>query len=138
MGYKQNVPYLIDRLAIYFANKSDQILLERYGISMAQYRLLMVLNEQPGIQQKEIAANLAQTEASISRQIGILVDKNLVEIGQARDNRKHLIYITRKGQEMFIKASNALDGFYLSEFDNLSNRDIEHLKTLLQKLHSSF
>ncbi len=138
MGYKQNVPYLIDRLAIYLTAKSDQILLERYGISMAQYRLLMVLNEQAGLQQKDIAYNLQQTEASISRQTGILVDKNLVEIGQARDSRKHLLYITIKGEEMFLKATNALEGFYLEEFNNLSDREVRQLKTLLQKLHCGF
>lgn len=111
VSFKSRAIYLIHELSLYYTAECDQILLERYGIGYSQFKVLLMVEETPGISQKQIALNLKQTQASVSRQIGILIDKDLIEIGPAKDNRQHLIYLTPRGEEMVQKTTTALESY---------------------------
>lgn len=132
MDFKGSVGYLIHELAQHITAESDQVLLQRFGIGFSQYKVLVSLEVTQGVPQKQIAKSLSQSEASVSRQIGLLIDKDLVEIGPAADNRQHLIYLTRRGEEMVLKASNALNVYHAPFFEHLSERQMVQLSELLQ------
>lgn len=132
MDFKGSVGYLIHELAQIVTNESDHVLQTRFGIGFSQYKVLLVLGEKQGIPQKFIAQSLSQTEASISRQIGLLIDKDLVEIGPSDDNRQHPIYLTMKGQELVSKADNAINN-HLAPF--FSDIDENQLSKLLETLY---
>lgn len=131
MDFKGSVGYLIHELSQKLTAESDQVLLERYGIGFSQYKVLLSLEVAQGRPQKEIAHYLSQTEASVSRQIGLLIDKNLVIIGPSKDNRQHLIYLTPRGEEMVQKATNALNTYHAPFFQNLSEKQLGQLTNLL-------
>ncbi|HXR49712.1 MAG TPA: MarR family winged helix-turn-helix transcriptional regulator, partial [Verrucomicrobiae bacterium] len=67
MGPTNNLSYLIQHLAAVMGKQSDQLLQEQLGIGYSQYKILMVLEWNPRVQQRTIAESLGQTEASISR-----------------------------------------------------------------------
>ena len=138
MDFKGSIGYLIHELANKITAESDQVLFERYGIGFSQYKVLMVLESNPGIPQKQIAANLGQTEASISRQAGLLIENNLVEIGPSKDNRQHLIYLTPRGEEMIMKATNALNNYLAPYFGNLNEKQQAQLLETFSVLRSNF
>lgn len=137
MNKNGSVGYLIHELAQYITAESDQVLLERYGIGFSQYKVLLALESAQGIPQKSIAQSLSQTEASISRQIGLLIDKDLVIIGPAKDNRQHLIFLTSRGEEVLSKATNALNTYHSPMFGHLSEKQQTQLSELLQIVRSS-
>lgn len=134
MDFKRSVGYLIHELSQKLTAESDQVLLERYGIGFSQYKVLLSLEATQGRPQKEIALYLSQTEASISRQIGVLIDKNLVVIGPSKDNRQHLIYLTPRGEEMAQKSTTALNSYHAPFFKNLNEKQLDQLTELLYKL----
>jgi DNA-binding MarR family transcriptional regulator len=137
MGFKGSIGYLIHELAQQLTAESDQILLERFGIGFSQFKVLVAIEEQQGLQQKYIASLLGQTEASISRQIGILIDKDLVEIGPAKDSRQHLMYLTPRGEEMVQKASRALEIFFGPLLSQLSENQVTKLRDYLINIRSN-
>ena len=137
MKSNDSVGYLIHELAQYITAESDQVLLERYGIGFSQYKVLLSLESVQGIPQKNIAKSLSQTEASISRQIGVLIDKELVIIGPAKDNRQHLIFLTNRGEEVVTKATNALNNFHSPMFEHLSEKQQAQLLEILKTVRAS-
>lgn len=138
MDFKGSVGYLIHDLAQAITAEADIVLRRNFHIGFSQYKVLLVLDGREGVQQKEIARSLSQSEASISRQIGLLIDKDLVEIGFASDNRQHPIYLTPKGHQLARRASAVLNAGIGRRFDGLSEQQLLHLQLMLSKLRAGF
>lgn len=114
---------------------SDQVLQERLGIGLAQFRVLLFLLENDGAKQNIIAASLSQTQPSISRQVKILQDKNLAVIRRNSGNRRdRLVFLTRRGALTADKALNALNDYHLPLFAHLGERNQKELIDILQKI----
>src|SRR5487761_1124155 len=101
MGPSNNINYLLLHLAAVIGKQSDQVLQEQLGIGLSQYKILLVLEWNPRIQQKSISDSLGQTEASISRQIKLLKKKGLLTTkADPANKRKHVSLPTPKGMQV--------------------------------------
>lgn len=131
-----NIGFLLQHLSFSLARQSDQVLQERLGVGFSQFKLMMVLQWKPHVQQKQIADALGQTEASISRQIKLLHDKGLLQstISQA-NRREHLTTLTAKGLRFTEEALNILNAYHQPMFDQLSSKQQEQLKEILGIMH---
>ncbi len=126
-----------NHLAFVMAGQSDQILQERLGIGYSQYKLLMVLMEQPHIRQRAIADQLSQTEASISRQIKLLQGMNLVHVTRRPQNkREHIASLTPRGERFAEEANRLLEELGQDLFSVLSDKQLAQLQKIMQTLHS--
>jgi len=129
----QSAGYLLNRLAFSLSRQSDQILLERLGIGMSQYIIMHILQQQPSIQQRVIATQLGQTEASISRQMKILANQSLLEVRTNPQNRReHVIILTLKGERIIDEAHKILNTFHQSIFDSYGDKSFKNFSELLQ------
>jgi DNA-binding MarR family transcriptional regulator len=136
MGPANNLSYLIQHLAAVIGRQSDQVLQEQLGIGLSQYKILMVLEWNPRVQQRAIADSLGQTEASVSRQIKLLKAKNLLVTKQDPDNRrKHITAPTPLGMQLTEAAADILRRNFGQDFTNLGDDQLLQLVTGLQKLH---
>ena len=137
MGPTNNLNYLIEHLAAVLGKQSDQILQEQLGIGLSQYKILMVLEWNPRVQQLSIANSLGQTEASISRQIKLLTGKGLLLSKQDPTNRrKHITAPTPLGMQITEAASNILRKDFGPEFSSLGEDQLMQLIAGLQHLHA--
>ncbi len=128
----QTTGYLLNRLAFSLSRQSDQILLERLGIGMSQYIIMHILQLQPSIQQRVIATQLGQTEASISRQMKILANQSLLEVRTNPLNRReHVIILTTKGERIIDEANNILDEFHKSVFEKIGDKSYKNFAELI-------
>lgn len=113
----------------------DQILLERYGIGYAQYKVLDVVSRNSGCSQKLVASSLLQTEASVSRQVKILKTKNLIIItNSTSDHRKKIITFTARGTDVYVKSTRALSAYGDSFLATVSSKDTSSLLNILATL----
>lgn len=136
MGPTNNLLYLVQHLAAVTGKQTDQVLMEQLGIGLSQYRILMVLEWNPRIQQRNIADSLGQTEASISRQIKLLQAKGLLSARQDPHNRrKHITTPTPLGMQITEAATAILRRSFGPEFGRLGEDQILQLTASLQKLH---
>lgn len=126
----------LQHLCTVLAKQSDQALQERLGIGFSQYKILRVLEDRPKIRQRQIAEVLGQTEASISRQVGIMTDNGLLRITVSPKNRReHLTIPTPKGLRLAEEASRVLDESHEFMFRNLGDKSQQQLCETLSKMH---
>ncbi len=135
MDFKSSIGYMLHHLAATLDSASDKILNGRFDIGLAQLRILLVLEAQDGIPQRQIAGELDQTEASISRQIKILAQKGLIDIeGNFANKRERRIYQTHQGHELATKSIKALNDYHQPIFDVLGGEEQAQLSATLKKL----
>lgn len=131
----QNIHALLHQLSAVFARESDQILQEQLGIGLSQYKILQTLVENSAMQQRYIAVQLGQTEASISRQIALLEKKGLIESMRNPVNRReHITTLTARGERLTEAAERILTLRNSTSLTRLSKREQEVLSSLLQKI----
>lgn len=136
MGPTNNLSYLLHHLASVLGRQSDQVLMEQLGIGLSQFKILMVLEWNPRVQQKAIADSLGQTEASVSRQIKILKAKGLLITKIDPNNRrKHITTPSTLGMQITEAASNILRRSLGPELAGLGDDQLMQLVSGLQKLH---
>lgn len=120
------------------SKQSDQILQERLGVGFSQFKILMILQWRPNIQQKEIADSLGQTEASISRQIRLLHEKGLLRtMINRRNKREHITTLTLKGERFATEALQVLDRYHAPVFESLSDKERQKLLESLRRMHQT-
>ena len=136
MGPTNSLNYLVDHLAAVIGKQSDQILQEQLGIGLSQYKILMVLEWNPRVQQKTIALSLGQTEASISRQIKLLTAKGLLSaLPDPQNRRKHITVPLTRGMQITEVAGGILRKSLSSEYSKIGDDKLTQLITSLQSLH---
>ena len=136
MGPTNNLAYLVEHLAAVIGKQSDQVLLEQLGIGLSQYKILMVLEWNPRVQQKTIADSLGQTEASISRQIKLLQSKGLLSARPDPQNRrKHITAPTTLGMQVTEAATAIMRRSFGPEYASLGEDQLMQLIAGLQNLH---
>ncbi len=133
-----NLNYLLQHIAEVMTKQTDQVLQEQLGIGLSQFKLLMVLEWSPRIQQRSIAKALGQTEASISRQIKLLKVKGLLATKiDPQNRRKHISAPTTLGMQVTEAASTLIRRSFSSEFVSLGDDQMMQLFSGLQRLHKA-
>jgi DNA-binding MarR family transcriptional regulator len=136
MKLTNNIGYLLQHTAGTLSRQSDQVLQERLGIGLSQFKIMMVLQWNPSVQQKHIAENLGQTEASISRQIKLMHQDGLLQSKVSPANRReHITTLTSKGQRLADEAMNVLNQYHAPMWDSIGEKGQKHLAELLTRLH---
>jgi DNA-binding MarR family transcriptional regulator len=118
-------------LASLLAIRIDELLLQKTGIGLAQYKLMAILDEYPACTQQWLAQKLYQSEPSISRQVAILKKRqHLVVDRLPSDKRNRQIRLTPLGTSVLRSAQDALLGIDYDISRNLSTSQ----KTALQQV----
>lgn len=136
MGPTNNIGYLLMHLAKVLAQQNDHVLQDRLGIGFSSFKILMMLQHSPNMQQRQIAELLGQTEASISRLIKGLVDEGLMTSQVSLQNRRErLTSLTPKGERVVEEALTTLNDTHAEMFSALSEHEREQLLKTLQTMH---
>jgi DNA-binding MarR family transcriptional regulator len=131
-----NIGYLLQHLAFTIARQNDQELQDRLGIGFSQFKILIVLHQNPNTQQRDIADALGQTEASVSRQIKLMHDQGLLQTQIDNQNRrKHLTTLTAKGQKLTEEALRILNSYHAPMFERLPEHQQQQLLEAMTSMH---
>lgn len=137
MRLSNTTGYLLQHTAALMAKQNEQVLQEQLGIGLSQFKILRVLQAKANTTQREIATTLAQTEASISRQIKLMFDDGLLSSTVSATNRReHVVVPTAKGIKMTESALEILHKHNQPTFEILGEDGQKQLADLLSKLHN--
>ncbi|HUA13087.1 MAG TPA: helix-turn-helix domain-containing protein [Candidatus Sulfotelmatobacter sp.] len=135
MGPNNNLAYLLHHLSQVIDKQIDQVLKEQLGIGLSQYKILMVLEWSPRIQQNLIAKNLGQTEASISRQVKLLINKGMLATKtDPRNRRRHTSIVTPFGMQVNETAASLIKNYFSKDL-SITDAQRSKLTAELQQLH---
>jgi DNA-binding MarR family transcriptional regulator len=138
MRLNNTIGYLLQHTAGLMAKQNEQALQEHLGIGLSQFKILRVLQAKANITQREIATTLAQTEASISRQVKLMLDDGLLSSTVSPTNRReHIVVPTTKGCKITDDALAVLGRLNEPVFGVLGEAGQKQLAELLGKLHDN-
>lgn len=105
---KSKFPPLL-HLTYVLQQSSDELLTREAGTSLSHARIMSGLSSVVARSQHQLAVELQQTEANISRQLQILKKQGLVSITKSkRDSRARDVKLTAKGHAKSQKAEKLL------------------------------
>jgi len=114
---------------------ADRVLRSEIGLTLSQFRMLMVIDRHPGSSQKCVADFWGVEEASVSRQIDILAKKKfVVRTTSARSKREHILALTKGGKRMLGKAIAAIDRQSENMFGTVTQKQRRDLSVRLEQL----
>ena len=116
-----------------------RILSNKYDISYSQYCILMKIDVY-GNPMSELATNLGLDKSTLTRNITILINKNLVDkIQDESDLRVYKVYLTKDGESIKQSLYDDLDTFtsgLLNSLDYSLQDEMYLLDKLIHKLES--
>jgi DNA-binding MarR family transcriptional regulator len=126
----------IHRLSTVLGRVSDRCLQQDCGFGVSQFKILWILHKHAGgVLQTNIADWLNQTEAAVSRQIGLLEQDGLIKKEvDPKNRRNHLIMLTSEGKKFAEDAMERLLKQYKPYFTQLSDAEIKQLNITLDKI----
>lgn len=130
------IGYLLEHVSSLLAKQSDQVLQEQLGIGFSQFKILRALQTTPQIKQRDIAFYLGQTEASISRQVKLMIEQGLLRTNISPANRReHITLLTSKGVRVTDAAIEVLGKYHAPTFASLTDKQRDQLNEVLEALH---
>ncbi len=123
-------------LKTYSASFSDsEQVLKNKSLGKAHHRLIVLVDNNPGIKVTEILNILKITKQSLSRVLQELKDKSIIlqEKGSA-DGREKLLFLSDKGKECSQSIFNSQKKRILNAFKNSSPDEVQYFKNVLKKI----
>ena len=116
-----------------------RIMANKYHLSYSQYCIIMKIDS-IGISMSELAKNLGLDKSTLTRNISVLINRDLVIRTQSRDDlRIYNIFLSAQGENIKNTLYANLDDFtieLLQSLDNKSQDELYLLDKLIQKLDS--
>ena len=129
--------YLLQHIGTILERQFDQALLEQLGIGTSQYRILLALEAHSDISQKRLAANLGQTEASISRQVKLLQAKQLILTQvHPHSRRERVTSLSPKGTTVILAAKDLYAQVASGLLGVLADKQQKAFRDILGVLHN--
>ena len=127
---KASFPPLL-RLTYLLQHKSDEVLLNKVGVSLSQTNIMSGLSTTTSISQTQLAAMLHQSESNISRQLNIMKSRGLVNVAKSKqDHRSREVKLTANGMRRYISAQAVLK----SQLSKLQRLDSANDKKVSQQV----
>lgn len=109
--------------------------LKRNALGKAHHRLMILVDNKPGIRVTEILNCLKITKQSLNRVIQDLIKKNLISLEKGeKDGREKKIYLTKKGIEFSNSLFSSQKSRILSAFKKSSPDEVLYFKNVLKRI----
>ncbi len=82
-----------------------------FGLSLVQYHLLVALRDMPGCSPQQLADTLGMHPSTLTQSFKRLQRKEAIFVADdPRDARKKILSVTRRGQELLVRAASGIRG----------------------------
>jgi DNA-binding MarR family transcriptional regulator len=125
-NFSKSFMYSVHELYFLVQKRLETLLAKNKKLSFSQFLILVGFQceEKGPVSQSSIAERLHLTEATVSRHISTLVTLGYLLKKEDKDNRrKHSIFITKKGEQEFQKASQLIDAELQNIFTIINIKD---------------
>ena len=103
-----------------------------FGVTRAQWKVLLKVSRRPGLRQNELADLLEVEPITLSRIVDRLQESGLVERqSDASDRRAWLLFVTAKAQPLVTRLQKVSDELTAEAFAGIDPEDIETTRRVL-------
>lgn len=108
------------------------------GITVEQWVLLKIIEENDGLTQKELADKSLRDPASITRTLDLLNKKGFVERRPVKDNRRqYSVCLKKEGKSFIEKYMLVINSHRAKSIEGFSEQELEVLMQLLGKIQKN-
>lgn len=117
----------------------DRRTLQPLGLTIPQYRVLLLLNKRDGLRLTTLSEHLIRAKSTITRIVDQLEQQGLVvRTSDLEDRRAQRVLLTDKGANLLVEARIAQENMLVQRMNiALSSAEQTDILALLQKLHDS-
>lgn len=102
LSLRQFLPYRCNSLAQKISVALSRIYVQRFGITVPEWRVLVTLAEYGELQSKQVAAHTNMDKVRVSRAVAAMADKALVSRRPCdRDSRAAFLTLTEEGLALY-------------------------------------
>ncbi len=117
----------------------DEEHIRQLGLTVPQFDVICTLGNTSGLMMGQIAEKTLVTKGTLTGIIDRLESKGLVQREVPPENRRcFIVVLTPKGQQMFEEIFPAHIAYLKQRLSALSNEEMQHIQTALQRLRELF
>jgi DNA-binding MarR family transcriptional regulator len=129
------LPHQFSVVANRFSDTLYRMYTERFGLSVAGWRIMAVLGSRAPLSSRELSAELAMDPVAISRAVDQLVVAKLVSRRtDPKDRRRHQLRLTAEGRTAFDEIVPLAQGIERAILDELAPSDRETILRIMGTL----
>lgn len=133
--FENSIGYIINRTAKAFIKTLDSQLREKVGVTAGQWKVLVMLVDQNGLAQKEIADRLGLDGATIIPIIDKMEkDKLVVRKVDPTDRRNNRIYRTEKAEVLWDKMVQCASSIKEISLKGIPDQNVKVMKDVLENI----
>lgn len=137
----QFVPFRLSVLSNRVSGAIARQYTERFGLTMAEWRVMAVLGGSPGISARDLAERTGMDKVQVSRAVANLVKKKrIARRADAADGRMMRLALTPKGEAIYgeiVPMAKKMEAEFLAALDPSERATLNRLlKTLSQQAES--
>ena len=108
---------------------------KKFGVTLAEWRVLLTLTSEPGVSAAEITNRWAMEKMAVNRATQRLVDQGFVTRDRDPDDgRSYKLKMTTKGQKLYEKIAPSADKRYSELMAAIDSDEVDAMVRALQKI----
>jgi MarR family transcriptional regulator, transcriptional regulator for hemolysin len=136
--FHNNIGFIVNKTAKAFVKALDSELREKVGVTVGQWKVMVMLINQDGLTQKEIAEKLGLEGPTLIPIIDKMEKDNLViRKVDPSDRRNNKIYRTKKANELWDKTVKCALKVRQVSLKDISEENIEVTKNVLESIYKN-
>lgn len=135
LALERFIPYRLSILSNTVSRAIARIYTQRFGLAIADWRVMAVLGQDAPLSAREVCARTAMDKVRVSRAVGRLIARNLVERATSdRDRRLSVLSLSAAGQSIYREVVPLALDAEANLLKGLSKQELRQLDRLLDKL----
>jgi MarR family transcriptional regulator, transcriptional regulator for hemolysin len=136
--FQNSIGFIVNKTAKAFVRALDSELREKVGVSVGQWKVMVMLVDQDGLTQKEIAERLGLEGPTLIPIIDKMEKDNLViRRVDSSDRRNNRIYRTEKANELWSEMVKCAASVRQVSLKDISDANIEITKNVLENVYQN-
>lgn len=131
------LPYRLSRLSNTVSQAIADLYVERFNLTVTEWRVLAVLGREPGLSAREVALRTAMDKVAVSRAVARLIAAGRIDRGTDRgDRRRSVLHLSGAGKRIYdqvVPLALDFERRLLERLDASERADLDRLLARLER-----
>jgi DNA-binding MarR family transcriptional regulator len=134
--YEDIIFYTLDKsIKTYRQYAQQKLNSAELGITVDQWLVINMIKQNPELSQQEIAERVFKDNASVTRIIELMVQKDYIKRNVSADDRRRMeLIVTLRGKRLLEKAERVVRSYRRDALKGITDKELEAARKVLNKI----